>query len=394
VFAVIARGMAVVDRIGRLPLVDLRSSMGDAFFSTPVLRNDGTGIDLDDFVVIRSVRLTDTVEEQPIDDNSEFEEQQRLFQCVADWIQEVQPREVCMESNVGGFCMDLMPEVASKTVANFLHYVVDGDYNNTFIHRMVPGFVVQGGGFRTSPPFSRVPVDPTIDNEYSTPNTRGTVALAKQPNLPNSGSSEWFVNVADNSEGLNANNNGGFTVFGRVREADMGVFDNIANLPRRDLYQFVAGGSPGRTSFAEVPLRRSELEGGMTLDDLVVIKRAFLPGHETNPCYPVKPQTVTEYKRRAFTAPVRMDDGKIYEFQFARTGIEDTFIFQPALWNIREVADIGQPVATYSAATQLMHIPTVLTPDNSVLYNVRLRMSNLATFQFTLESFDLQPPAP
>jgi cyclophilin family peptidyl-prolyl cis-trans isomerase len=118
------------------------------------------------------------------------------------------------------------------TTANFIHYVQSGSYSNMFLHRCIPGFVVQGGGFSVADPISYgafaaywgVPVFGTITNEFSVgteySNTYGTLAMAKIDGDPNSATSQWFFNLADN--GANASKldtaNGGYTVFGRVIE--------------------------------------------------------------------------------------------------------------------------------------------------------------------------------
>lgn len=118
------------------------------------------------------------------------------------------------------------------TVTNFLNYVVNGLHNSNIFHRSVPGFVLQGGGFqwKTSGIF---PLDtfPAIQNEPVFSNVRGTVAMAKLGDNPNSATSQWFVNLADNSANLDYQN-GGFTVFGRVIGNGMDVMDEIAALPR------------------------------------------------------------------------------------------------------------------------------------------------------------------
>ena len=122
---------------------------------------------------------------------------------------------------------------APLTVQNFLNYVEDGDYTNTIIHRSVPGFVVQGGGFTfENLQDGQVPADAPVQNEYSPDrsNLRGTIAMAKLGNDPNSATNQWFFNLADNSANLD-NQNGGFTVFGEaLSEADIAVADAIADL--------------------------------------------------------------------------------------------------------------------------------------------------------------------
>jgi len=123
-----------------------------------------------------------------------------------------------------------------ETVANFLAYVDAGLYTNTFFHRSVPGFVVQGGGFRTTVPEAEnivetVPQFDPVINEPGNTNARGTLAMAKLGGDPNSATNQFFVNLADNAGNLDIQN-GGFTAFGRVLGAGMDVVDAIANLPR------------------------------------------------------------------------------------------------------------------------------------------------------------------
>ena len=123
---------------------------------------------------------------------------------------------------------------APLTVENFLNYVNDGDYVNSIIHRSVPGFIIQGGGFTVEQlEVEEVPADPPVVNEFSSErsNLRGTIAMAKLDDDPDSATSQWFFNLNDNSENLD-NQNGGFTVFGEVlSEADLAPVDAIANLP-------------------------------------------------------------------------------------------------------------------------------------------------------------------
>lgn len=113
------------------------------------------------------------------------------------------------------------------TVRNFLKYVQTGAYQNMFLHRCLPGFVVQGGGYAILDPAStdsfaqywNVPNYGTIPNEFNVgrviSNVYGTIAMAKQATSPDSASNQWFFNLANNSANLD-NQNGGFTVFGKV----------------------------------------------------------------------------------------------------------------------------------------------------------------------------------
>ncbi len=120
------------------------------------------------------------------------------------------------------------------TKANFLAYIEAGQYNNTIIHRSIKDFVIQGGGFVSSIPIGEVQTRAPVRNEYRRSNLRGTLAMAKQANNPDSATSQWFVNLANNSANLD-NQNGGFTVFARVLGNGMNVVDGIANVPTYNL---------------------------------------------------------------------------------------------------------------------------------------------------------------
>lgn len=132
---------------------------------------------------------------------------------------------------------DQTGEGAPITVNNFVNYVNSGSYVYSIIHRSVVTpipFVIQGGGFTVNNiTLNRVPTNPPIQNEFSAnrSNVRGTIAMAKVGNDPNSATSQWFFNLSDNSANLN-NQNGGFTVFGKViSQKDLNTVDAIASLP-------------------------------------------------------------------------------------------------------------------------------------------------------------------
>jgi cyclophilin family peptidyl-prolyl cis-trans isomerase len=122
------------------------------------------------------------------------------------------------------------------TVQNFIRYIQSGRYANEFSHRLVPGFILQGGGFTlTTNTISAVPTYPPITNEFNVgkfySNVFGTIAMAKTSD-PNSATSQFFFNLADNSASLdNTNNSGGFTVFGHAVAGTnvLNVFNNFEN---------------------------------------------------------------------------------------------------------------------------------------------------------------------
>ena len=141
----------------------------------------------------------------------------------------------------------LLDDEAPISVANFLAYVNGGDYASVMIHRSVPGFVIQSGGYRwpDGGSVAKIASRGAIKNEFSATrsNLRGTVAMAKIGGNPDSATSEWFVNLSNNASNLD-NQNGGFTVFARVTAPGMAVADKIAKL------KVINAGSP----FNELPV--------------------------------------------------------------------------------------------------------------------------------------------
>ncbi len=139
--------------------------------------------------------------------------------------------KVRVVTSEGAFVLQLRPDVAPKTVENFLSYVDKGFYDDTIFHRVIAGFMIQGGGFTED--MSRKPTEAPVVNEATEtlPNLRGTIAMARTQN-PDSATSQFFVNVSDN-DFLNAGVRGpGYTVFGKVTEG-MGVIDRIAGVETR-----------------------------------------------------------------------------------------------------------------------------------------------------------------
>ena len=141
-----------------------------------------------------------------------------------------QAATVLIRTTLGDIELELLEAQAPVTTANFLNYINDDDYLQSFIHRSVPGFIIQGGGFRFVEGSSQsVQADSPIVNEFSVSNIRGTVAMAKLSGNPDSATSQWFINLSDNSSNLD-DQNGGFTVFARVLGDGMVVADAIAAL--------------------------------------------------------------------------------------------------------------------------------------------------------------------
>lgn len=145
---------------------------------------------------------------------------------------------VTVDTNFGNFQIELRPDAAPNTVANFLNYVENGAYTNSIFHRSVPGFVEQAGGFTSASTtftstsqFTTIPTNSPINLEYKLPNVTGSVAMARTSN-PNSATDQWFVNLADNSTtlGPGGSDSSGYAVFGQVIGNGMQVLDAIAAL--------------------------------------------------------------------------------------------------------------------------------------------------------------------
>jgi cyclophilin family peptidyl-prolyl cis-trans isomerase len=133
---------------------------------------------------------------------------------------------IYFETTLGRFTVELYEKEAPITVANFLKYIDEGFFDGIIFHRVVPGFVIQGGGFTED--MSRKPTHPTIKNEADNgkKNARGTLSMARTDDI-NSASSQFFVNLQDNPNLDHRPGNFGYAVFGRVTEG-MDVVDKIA----------------------------------------------------------------------------------------------------------------------------------------------------------------------
>jgi cyclophilin family peptidyl-prolyl cis-trans isomerase len=137
---------------------------------------------------------------------------------------------VTLDTSKGKIVIELYPDKAPKTVANFLHYVKSGFYNGTVFHRVIAGFMIQGGGMDASG--TEKPTQAPVPNESNNglTNDRGTISMARTSD-PNSATSQFFINVVDNKS-LNYREGAGprgwgYTVFGKVIEG-VDVADAIA----------------------------------------------------------------------------------------------------------------------------------------------------------------------
>ena len=140
-----------------------------------------------------------------------------------------------IDTNMGNIELSLDEQKAPKTVANFVNYANKGFYNGTIFHRVIDGFMIQGGGF--TPDMAQKATEKAITNEADNglKNTVGTIAMARTAN-PNSATSQFFINAADN-DFLNFKNRTssgcGYAVFGKVT-GGMDVVNRIAKVETTD----------------------------------------------------------------------------------------------------------------------------------------------------------------
>jgi peptidyl-prolyl cis-trans isomerase A (cyclophilin A) len=143
------------------------------------------------------------------------------------------PVKVVVETTKGNIELELYPDKAPITVKNFVSYANKKHYDGTIFHRVIPGFMIQGGGFTAD--LKEKPTDPPIKNEAGNglKNDRGTIAMART-GVVDSATSQFFINVENNNQGLDHKDDTprgfGYCVFGKVTKG-MDVADKIVNSP-------------------------------------------------------------------------------------------------------------------------------------------------------------------
>jgi len=145
--------------------------------------------------------------------------------------------EVVFETNKGSFTIELYPEKAPKTVANFLAYVDAGFYDNTIFHRVIADFVLQGGGFEKGMKYKepREPVKNESDNRLK--NLAGTISMARRTH-PDTATSQFYINLKHNASlDFNSKLQPGYTVFGKISKGT-DVIDKIAAVQTATMDRF------------------------------------------------------------------------------------------------------------------------------------------------------------
>jgi len=165
--------------------------------------------------------------------------------------------KVVFDTSQGEIEVNLFDNSTPKTVENFLSYVNDGSYNNTVIHRSVPSFITQGGGYayEGTLDLTKLPTKAAVKNEPVYSNRRGTIAMAKIGSQPDSATNQWFFNLNNNHANLDVQNSG-FTVFGTVTQG-MDIVDKIADISLCNSvpmpnYNCSSGDVPGVENFVTI----------------------------------------------------------------------------------------------------------------------------------------------
>ena len=161
------------------------------------------------------------------------------------WAETAAAPKVLFRTTLGEFVVEVYPDKAPKTVENFLRYVKDKNYDGTIFHRVIPNFMVQGGGYTTKmeEKITRPPVP--LEAQNGLKHEMGTIAMART-NEPNSARAQFFVNVKENAF-LNAKGpSDGYTVFGRV-VSGMETIQKIKDVP-------TGSGGPFPTDVPKTPV--------------------------------------------------------------------------------------------------------------------------------------------
>ena len=275
----------------------------------------------------------------------------------------------CFTSSMGQFCIELFESQTPTTTANFLKYIDSDAYTNGIFHRSDPRFVIQGGGFKIvdgagGKSLAAVNTFAPIVNEFKISNTRGTVAMAKIAGNPDSATSQWFVNMADNSANLD-HQNGGFTVFGRVIFDGMTVFDAIAKLPVRNL-----GGS-----LTNAPLK--DFDGvHAALSNLVKIDRVEV----TDP--------TAIFSDSILSFAVDIGTGQMYHVSLRLISDNPSYVFQLDPASVVPLSATPGNIATLSNSTNQLQIPSVMIGASSAVKNVVMQLTDAELYKFTLLSFE------
>tara|TARA_R110001592_G_scaffold108775_3_gene303935 strand:+ start:547 stop:1506 length:960 start_codon:yes stop_codon:yes gene_type:complete len=284
---------------------------------------------------------------------------------------------VRVSTTFGDFSLELFDTATPVTVQNFLNYVNRGAYNGSYFHRLERNFVLQGGAYRFVTPsgIAAIPTDPPIVNEFRESNLRGTVAMAKVAGNPDSATSQWFVNLTDNSANLDAQN-GGFTVFGRVLGDGMTVLDRINAL---NVYNLTG------TQQNSLPLYNLGSSSTVTAANLVNMNMEVVQRYSS---------ALNVFESTSGLLTLTVDGGEaIGRYSLNLSLIEEQpsikFRLNPDSMVLLAINPIGG--AQFLSANNQLIVPSLelnMNGDVSVISNVLLQLDDADSWTFTLKSYD------
>ena len=278
---------------------------------------------------------------------------------------------VHIRSSAGNFNIELFDDSAPLSVRNFLNYVESGRYNRTIFHRSVPAFVIQGGGLSfqsQNNTITQIELDAPILNEFRLSNIRGTVSMAKVSGDPNSATSQWFVNLEDNSTSPDVQN-GGFTVFGRIVGKGMEVIDEIASLNT-----YTVG---GLTNFPLVNYSQSPLSD----ENFVTILSSEIQAAQVGSNY-------FDLESSELRLTLDAEDSGMATLALRFETSESLAGFKLVLNSIQWLDSPVQNMATFNSADRSIHIPELFVDGKKAYKNLKLYLEDAQQFTFVLDSYE------
>ena len=278
--------------------------------------------------------------------------------------------QVKVTTNLGEFTLELFDTAAPGTVSNFLNYVTSGRFKDSVVHRSVPNFVIQGGQYfipADTTNLNQIQIDGTIANEFNQSNLRGTIAMAKVAGNPDSATSQWFINVANNT--FLDSDNGGFTVFGRVLGDGMQVVDAINQLQRVQLSAAIA--EMPVVNFTDALLRENLL-----LADMEVVTL------ET-------PPALNRFDDSSNQLILSVDAGSagIFQIAFSIETQDPQVIVRALPTSLIPKTTVEAGFSTFNEATGQLTIPELEVGGQVAYRNLILSLTDSAQLLFTLQSF-------
>lgn len=275
---------------------------------------------------------------------------------------------------LGDFSLELFDDIAPGTVANFLNYVDSGRYDSVVVHRSILGFVIQGG--LLSKDFeqnivSQIVTDPDILNEFNISNTRGTIAMARIGGQVNSASSQWFINMGDNSALDSVD--GGFTVFGQVLDDGMEVVDAINALFTTTVFIDLVG------NLADFPLINFS-GNSLTLANLFDVSISEVADLTTAP---------NVFDEATGLLNIQVDAGAagLAALSLSIISTAPDTIIQVIPESVQSLAASVDKIATFDDSSGRLVIPELVIAGAVAFRDVVFILSDVEQLLFTLESF-------